>query len=173
MTRSFSSFPYKRYAADVTFQQPQRPSGSIQKGKVYLRGKQKLYGYRVEISVLPVGLAINYTAHYLGSVSDLERFQKIGHFIKLLQKDEAKNENEYLGVLSEEYPENWGIILEKRYEGFQEFYRGVHLVKLPARGHLSQSQLRFNLKFSRDRSIVEIYFGRVCLLSAVMSKNWR
>lgn len=72
----FKNFKYARYATDVTFQQSFRPSGSIEEGKAYFSGKHKLYGYKVEVSVLPNGMAIGATRHYPGAVSDLRICQE-------------------------------------------------------------------------------------------------
>lgn len=83
MERSFNSFSYARYATYLTFQQSYIPSEIIQEGRAYFSGKRKLYGKKLEVSVLPVGLSINATAKYHGSVSDLEILQKMGPFIPL------------------------------------------------------------------------------------------
>lgn len=50
-------------AVDATFQQANRPSWNMQEGKKYSSGKQK--------SVCPNGFAASFSAHYLGSVSDI------------------------------------------------------------------------------------------------------
>ena len=46
------------YAADVTFQQFFRLSGSIQERKLYFRGRHELYGLKAEFSELPNVLAV-------------------------------------------------------------------------------------------------------------------
>ncbi|ETV68307.1 hypothetical protein H257_15749 [Aphanomyces astaci] len=56
----FTNYPYARYATDVTFQQT-NPAGSYAEKKSYYSGKHSLYGHKVEVSVLPNGLAINCT----------------------------------------------------------------------------------------------------------------
>ena len=68
----FCNFPEAPYAADVTFQQPFRPSGAISEGKLYFSGKHKLYGVKNEVSVLSNGLAATCSSHYPNSVSDFE-----------------------------------------------------------------------------------------------------
>ena len=62
--QKFKSFSEARYATDVNFQQEFRPSESIEEGKRYFSGKHKLYGYKVEVSVMPNGLALGMTVHY-------------------------------------------------------------------------------------------------------------
>ena len=89
--RAFSNFHYARYAVDVTFQQSNRPSGNISEGKRYFSGKHKLYGYKVEVSVLPTGLAIGCTEHYPGSVSDLEIFRRNRPFHEEASKKGARD----------------------------------------------------------------------------------
>lgn len=74
--RAFSNVDDARYAVDVTFQQRNRPSGNMAEGKRHFSGKKKMYGCKVEVSVVPTGLAIGCVEHYPGSVSDLENFRR-------------------------------------------------------------------------------------------------
>lgn len=60
--RLFKTYPYWWYATDVTFQNINRPSGVMEERNAYYSGEHKLYGYNVEVSVLPVGLAVNLLA---------------------------------------------------------------------------------------------------------------
>lgn len=57
--QTFSRFSHALYATNVTFQQAYRPNVSLKEGKIYFSGKHKLYGYVVEVSVLPNGLKID------------------------------------------------------------------------------------------------------------------
>eukprot|EP00171_Calliarthron_tuberculosum_P022852 IDg22852t1 len=68
---TFKNYKYAVEAIDVTFQQTNRPFGNMAEGKKYFSGKHKLYGYKVEVSVRPNGLAAAYSKHYPGSVSDI------------------------------------------------------------------------------------------------------
>ena len=72
--RCFKNYPCARYATDVTFQQAYRPSGAMEEGKKFYSGKHKLYGYKVEVSVLPIGIAVDCTDHYPGSIADIDIF---------------------------------------------------------------------------------------------------
>lgn len=56
--RVFLNHPYCRYPVDVTFQQSNRPSGNLEDVKAFFLGKQKLYGYKTEVSVMENGQAI-------------------------------------------------------------------------------------------------------------------
>ncbi|ETV89825.1 hypothetical protein H310_15337 [Aphanomyces invadans] len=60
----FQSFPFARYATDVTFQQTNIPCGSYAEKKLFYSGKHSLYGRKVEVSVLPNGFAINCSKYY-------------------------------------------------------------------------------------------------------------
>lgn len=44
-----------RSLTDETFQESNLPSQNMDGRKKYVSGKHKLYGYKVEISVLPIG----------------------------------------------------------------------------------------------------------------------
>lgn len=48
---------------DVTFPQFFRPSGGLEEGKRFYSGKDKLYGFKVEVSIIQNGLAI-WATHY-------------------------------------------------------------------------------------------------------------
>ena len=72
--RCFKNYPCDRYATDVTFQQAYRPSGAMEEGKKFYSGKHKIYGYKVEVSVLPIGIAVDGTDHYPGSIADIDIF---------------------------------------------------------------------------------------------------
>lgn len=46
------------YATDVTFKKGFRPSDAIEEGKIFYKVKHKLYDYKGEMPVFPIGLAI-------------------------------------------------------------------------------------------------------------------
>lgn len=87
----FENNPFARYATDMTLQQANRRSGNIEEGKLCFSGKDELYGYNIEVSVLQNGLSFDCTRHYPGSVSDLEIFQKN---LRLHRKVLSKKEGE-------------------------------------------------------------------------------
>lgn len=63
---------------------------NMKEGKIYFIGKHNLYGYKVEVSVLSNGLAVNCAKHYPGSVSDLEILQRgVGFHCAALKKTSA------------------------------------------------------------------------------------
>ena len=140
--KTFKNYKYARYATDVTFQQSNRPTGNMQEGKKYFSGKHKLYGYKTEVSVLRIGLAINYTAHYPGSVSDIDIFKNnINFHKKALIKEFTVDD---FGELSVEFPLYWAILLDKGYQGIKEFIRAIHPKKKPQNSILLPSDVRYN-----------------------------
>ena len=70
----FRNYPMARYATDVTFQPSNRLSGNLSESKLYF-SKNGLYGYKLEASVLPNGMAIGCSAHEPGSVSYFRIFR--------------------------------------------------------------------------------------------------
>ncbi|KAG3107373.1 hypothetical protein PI124_g13314 [Phytophthora idaei] len=50
---TFQNFPCALYATDVTFQQSNRPSGSMAETMPFYSAKHKLYGFKVEVFVNP------------------------------------------------------------------------------------------------------------------------
>ena len=78
----FKHHPHALYATDVTFQQTNRPCGNHQESKISNTAKHKLYGYKMEDSVFPTGLAACASHHRPGSVSDLTMFREMHEFHK-------------------------------------------------------------------------------------------
>lgn len=64
-------FGYVRYATKITFQQSNGSTGNIAERKLYFTGKDSLYRYKVELSVLSTGLATGCSLYYPGSVADI------------------------------------------------------------------------------------------------------
>lgn len=64
--QKFTKYPSERYATEVTFQLANRLSGNMQEGKVNFSGKHIGYGFKVEVSVLPTGIALGCSKHYQG-----------------------------------------------------------------------------------------------------------
>ena len=75
--KGFHHYPFAKYATDVTFQQSNRPLGNHQESKVYFSGKHKLYGYKCEVWVLPIGIACHATGHFLALLRILIYFLNI------------------------------------------------------------------------------------------------
>lgn len=71
----FVHYPYASYTMDVIIQQRNCPAVSMYEGKMYISGNHHLYGYKTEVSVFPIGMAINCTSSKPDSVSDIEIFR--------------------------------------------------------------------------------------------------
>lgn len=69
--KKIKTFRFARSATDVTFQQDNSATGTLEQSESYFIGKPKLYGYKVEISVLPKGNTIGFSNHLAGKVSDI------------------------------------------------------------------------------------------------------
>lgn len=106
--RTFSIFSNARYATVVSSQQINRTSGHMQEGKVYFSGKHKLYGLKVDLSVLPVGRTVMCTNHYPRSVSDVTSMSlnRESHDSELVQA-QMEDEIPDIGELSERFPLHW------------------------------------------------------------------
>ena len=116
--KNFSNFRYALYATDVTFQNTNRPSGNHEESKKYFSGKHKLYGCKVEVSVLPTGFAIDSTQYYPGSYSDIDIMHRNKTFHDTaLRKCEGEGQMTDGGLYSEEFPEHWCLIADKGYQG--------------------------------------------------------
>lgn len=70
--QTFRNVPYARYATDVTFQQSNRPAGNHEEALSCFFKTHKLYGYKVEVSVLPNGLALGAIKHFRGKLQDID-----------------------------------------------------------------------------------------------------
>ena len=117
----FKNHPYALEAVDVTFQQTNRPSGNMQEGKICFSRKHKLNGYKVEVCVLPTGIATAFSKHYPGSIHDFTIFTKRNHVNKrCLAK--INEEDQYIDEyrLSDKYPDQWAFLADKAYYGGQE-----------------------------------------------------
>lgn len=171
--QKFKHFPGALYATDVAFQQSFRPSGMMEEGQIYFSGKHKLYGVKVEVSVLPNGIAVGCTNHFPGSVSDFEILQRNleWHRCKL-----NKREGDDLILDSDESREvdkkRWALFVDKGYQGIFEILRGIHPRKKPVNGTISVSDEVFNKNVSSDRITVEILFGSLVGLWYILRFKW-
>lgn len=125
--------------------------------------KHGQYGYKVEVSVVPNGLEIGCNSHEPGSKNDLTIFQEMNWFHKkMLRKlgDEKGWEDDW--QIAQKYPKHWAVLVDKGYQGLQEYYRGIHPTKKPRNGVLTPAQVTENRHISSDRVLVENYLGCLC-----------
>ena len=164
-----------RYATDVTFQMANRPSGNHEESKPYFSKKHGMYGYKVEMSVLPNGLAVMASDHYPGSVHDLTIFR---HNLEFHRTALRKTENDRslfhdIGPFISEFPNSWSVLLDKGYQGALELVRAIIPKRNPPRNVLCTEDQRSNQRIAHDRIVVENYFGRLCKLWTIMSAKYR
>lgn len=170
----FEHHPSARYATDVTFQHSNRPGGNLQEAKKDFSGKHHLYGKKVEVSVLPNGLALGCTKHFPGATSDIDIFMsnKDWHLQQVRKTRDERRERDN-DTLSSRYPRLWAILCDKGYQGLANILRAIHPKKKPPMCLLTLEEERANRDISSDRIIVENYFGRLCGLWNVISAKWR
>ncbi|RHY14419.1 hypothetical protein DYB36_004675 [Aphanomyces astaci] len=171
--RRFKHFPMAHYAVDVTFQQTNAPAVSFGEKKVFFSKKHGQYGVKVEVSVLPNGLALNVTSAVPGSVSDITICDSNSDFhLEHLQKAGNDGEAVDAGPLSGEYPDSWALLADKGYQGLHRRLRAITPMKRPAGGLLSLEDMTNNDKIASDRVVVENFFGRLKTLWAVASETY-
>ena len=135
-----------------------------------------MYGFKAEVSFLPIGIALHCTTHYPGSVADIESFHKNAHFhdVALMKsKDEANRPSVDSGPLHEIYPEKRAALADKSYQGAADRVRVIHPKRKPKNGFLTLDEERENKLVSSDRIIVENWFGRLCTLWTLFANKWR
>ncbi|OWZ01313.1 hypothetical protein PHMEG_00027327 [Phytophthora megakarya] len=175
LTRStFKNFPYTRYASDVTFQHSDQPTGNFNEAKKFYSRKHHLYGHKVEVSVLPKGIAINCIAWSPAATSDYNVFlDNVEFHHSAMQKLEGEADLNDEGPAQDRFENDWAILVEKGYQGLQRGFRTIQ-PKKKARGAppLSADENRENDRISHDRVIVENFFGRLKSLWGVYSHKW-
>lgn len=170
----FNTFGMARYATDVTFQQSQRPRGNMEEGKSYYSGKHKLYGYKTEVSVLPNGLALGCSDHFVGSTADIDIFYKgLAWHKSQLRKSTEDREVTDVGPGVDRFPRYWAVLMDKGYQGAAEQVRAIIPAKKPKGNDLSRRDIESNKKIASDRIIVENFFGRQCTLWTVVANKYR
>lgn len=172
--RTFQKHRYARYATDGTFKHTNWPSGNLQDAKAYFSGKHKIYGYKVEISVLLNGIEIACSDQFPGATSDV-------HIMRAMARKHQRNlkncpdENgiSHIGPYLDRHTHAWALPGDKCYQGAFEFVRAVTPRKKPAHGSLTREDEDYNKKLSSDRIILENVFKRLCQLWVVMSQKLR
>ena len=170
----FKHHPHALYATDVTFQQTNRPSGNHQESKGMFSVKRKLYGYKMEISVFPTGLAACASAHRPGSVSDLTIFREMYEFHNTATEkgmDDVSIPDH--GSLRSKYPNLWAVLADKGYQGAADELRVLYPKKKKPHKMLSVDEEQDNKDLSSDRVIGENYFGRMTSLWEITSRKYR
>ena len=92
---------------------------------------------------------------------------------KFLVKNRDERNHNDLDPLAMEFPNHWGLLADKGYQGSAEFLRVIHPIKKRPNQRLSLTEERYNGKLSSDRITVENYFGRARGLWSVLERKWR
>ena len=74
--------------------------------------------------------------------------------------------------LSEKYYYQWGVLMDKGYQGAAGALRAVTLKDIPVRGLISREDEEYNKKLSSNRMLVEDFFGRLSFLWSVCSAKY-
>ncbi|KAE9011694.1 hypothetical protein PF010_g9788 [Phytophthora fragariae] len=171
---AFARYPCAHYATGVTFQQANMPSGREAQRKWYYSKKHKLHGYKVDVSVIPTGFAINSTRHYLENAADIDICRENIDFhrqhLKKLPSEERLADD---GPLHDNYPNDWAVLCDKGYQGLETVLRAIHPTKKPRGRSLTLAQVNENHDISRDRIVVGNFLGRMYTLWALCSDKFR
>ncbi|ETN14272.1 hypothetical protein PPTG_07903 [Phytophthora nicotianae INRA-310] len=162
-SNTFENFPCAWYATDLTFQQTNRPAGGFQQVKKYYSGKHHLHGFKVEVSVIPAGIAINCTNREPEATADVTIFCDNKEFhLGAMRKAPNELELNDSGPSAEQYKTDWAVLVDKGYQGLAREYMAIQPTKKARNSPpLSYDVLRENDRISHDRVVVENYFGRL------------
>ncbi|GMF48082.1 unnamed protein product [Phytophthora fragariaefolia] len=160
---TFDNYPHALYATDVKFQPAYRPNGRYAEQKVYFSAKPKLYGFKIECSVAPPGLAVDVSDHAPGPSSDVTvMLDRLSIHRQMLRKEDGSVPE--IGGEPTQFPEMWAILVDKGYQGAGRVLRTIQPKKKPRGGILDRDDLARNKAVSSGRVLVENFFGRMCML---------
>lgn len=115
--RRFDHFPEALYVVDCHFQETNRPLGSTMDTDRLYSGKFKLHGYKTEVCVLPIGVAVMFSPHYDGSVHDYDIFRdRLNEHVNFAMKEPGENSIPDLGEGAEEFGDRWAFLCDKAYQ---------------------------------------------------------
>lgn len=162
--KNFEHYLFYLYATGAEFQQSNLPSGNLHRAKLYYNGKDKLYGHKIEMSILPNRYGWHCSRHLRGSIYDLVLFYHNLDYHKAAQTKTEDEKEIMADVLhSELYLDMWDVIVHKGYQGILETVRKIS-PKTPKKGSLTVLERNENRNILNDRIIVENFFGRLCSL---------
>lgn len=170
--RAFVHFPHALYATDVTFQQCYRPSGSIQKGKRFYGGKQKLYGHKKKVSVFSNEVMIMFFKSFPRSASDILIMScKVMFYVDRTKHFDIRKTKKTLANYSRSTQKIGGFVRQRLSGCRRVLSRNTSTPKAKWEC-LSIKENDFNDRVKPDRVIVENFFGRMCSLWAIMSTKY-
>ncbi|GMF20518.1 unnamed protein product [Phytophthora lilii] len=77
------------------------------------------------------------------------------------------------GEGAKQYQELWGLLADKEYQGAGSMLRCIYPKKKPKNGELTADELVRNGNVSSDCVLVEIVFGRVCMLWKISHSTFK
>ncbi len=156
---------------DVHFHKSNRPEGRFSDVKHYFSGKHYQYGLKVESAHYPNGLAAFVSRHHPGSTHDFNIFKtNVKSYKRLLTKSVSDQLLEDNGPLSNRFASQWAILGDSAYTGAEkEGVRGLYIKKKKYRQNRDAVMYE---QWSRDRVLVENFYGRVMNLWGMMRKTY-
>lgn len=136
--------------------------------------KHNIYGYKVEISVLPNDQPVGCLNPQPGLVAYIELMPQnmvFHHRALSIEVSEGKL-IEYMGELIKYHPGFCYFISDKGYQVLSEAFPAVW-PKTPIRGCLSSNYYPRNNTVSTEKIIVDNVLGRLCSYWIVLSTNYR
>lgn len=171
--RQFKHFPHALYATDVKFHHTNRPQGNQLESKLYYSGKHHLYGYKVEVSVSPLGFALHISKHYPGSKADISIFRQEMENHKLFTKKSNGAISAVNSVPLQSSAQSWAILFDKGYTAIEKEVVAEVPKKKPPKQSLTTVEKKRNAEIAADRIIVENWFGRLVGLWGIFFKQYR
>ncbi|KAG3108607.1 hypothetical protein PI124_g12086 [Phytophthora idaei] len=121
---TFTNYPHALYATEVKFQTAYRPGGRFTKQKVYFSAKHKLYGFKIERSVAPPGVAVDVSDHSPGSTSDLAMMlDRLSIHHQMLRKEDGSTPE--IGGEPTHFPQMWAALVDKGYQAAGRVLRTI------------------------------------------------
>jgi len=159
---------------DCTVQKINRPKMSFQEAKGFFSDKHKMYCLKKETVHAPNGEAMYVSNYYLGAVHDFTIFKdSIEKHKDYLTKtpEEVPINDEGMGV--DDFPTEWGMMMDKGYTGAQDLLRAIMPKKKPIRGRLTLEEKELNRLIASNRIIIENFYGRLKTLWKILFEQYR
>jgi hypothetical protein len=123
---TFKHNPCAIYSTDVTFQQSTMPTGRMHQRSAYYSANHHLYGYKIEVSEIPNGPAINYSQHFPGNIADSEILrQNLTFHVMALRKTASEMTLVVSGRYADEYPYGRAVLADKGNQGSAADFRAI------------------------------------------------
>ena len=170
---TFKNFPEALYATDVKFFPGHKPIGEHNQVKNYFSGKHHFYGQKAEASVLPTGLACNWTEPVPGATHDKAIFEtNLEYHLEATKKTTAELAEVDRGEGARSHPNHHAILQDMAYIGCEKYVRSITPKKQYRGRPLPYDERKRNKAVGSDRIMPENYFGRNVILFPVLGQRW-